>query len=74
MRPGFLLSVCTAHPGVKGYFLNEFSVSVLVTSRRLTGNGFVGHNDLILGTINGLYMLQGMESGLKVLLIMQQVL
>ena len=42
--------------------------------RKLTGNSFVGHNNLILSAVNGLYMLQGMENGLEVLLIVQQIL
>lgn len=74
MRPGFLLSVCTVRPVVQGYSLHEFSTSAMTSIRGLTGDRFVGHNDLTLGTVNGLYVLQGVESGLEVLLIMQQVL
>ena len=74
MRPGFLPSGCTTCPGARDYSLNELSVSVAIMSRILTGDGFVSHNNLILGTINGLHMIQGMENGLEVLLIMQQVL
>lgn len=69
MRPEFLLSVCTARPGVQGCSLHEFSTSTMTLMRKLTGDRFVGHNNLILGTVNGLYVLQGMEDSLEVLLI-----
>ena len=49
------------HPGLTGI-------------RKLTGDSFIGHNNLILSSVNALYVLQGMENGLEVLLIMQQIL
>jgi len=42
--------------------------------RKLTGNSLVGHDNLILSAVNALYVLQGMENGLEVLLIVQQIL
>jgi hypothetical protein len=74
MRPEFLISVCTARPEMQGYFLHKFSTSVVRLTRGLTGDCFVGHNGLILGAVDGLYVLQGMENSLEVLLIVRQVL
>ena len=39
--------------------------------RGRTGDSFVSHNNLILSTVDGLYVLQGMKNGLKVLLVVQ---
>jgi hypothetical protein len=74
MRPEFLISVCTARPGVQGYSLHKFSTPVVRLTRGLTGDCFVGQNRLILGAVDGLYVLQGVESSLEVLLIVHQVL
>lgn len=74
MRPESLLSVYAVRPGVQGYSLHNFSTSVVTLIGGLTGDCFVGHNNLILDTINGLYVLQRVENSLEVLLIMQQVL
>lgn len=67
----FQLSVCIVHRGVQGYFLNELSTPAVRIWRKLTGDGFVGHNNPVLCTINGLYVFQGMEGSLEVLLIVQ---
>jgi hypothetical protein len=41
---------------------------------KFTGDCFVCHNNLILSAVDGPYVFQGMENGLEVLLIMQEVL